>query len=137
MQLNLDFLNQINQNTLMQTLKIEYTSFSGDTLSAKMPVGVAVHQPMGLLHGGASAALAESVGSMLSAAQNDMNLYGIVGTNLNIYHLNSMTEGTLNAHASFIRKGKSMHVIRVDMENQNGKQIAYALLSTKVILLRK
>ncbi len=62
----LQYCNEISKNTLMQTLNIEYTDAGPDYLTATMPVNPSVHQPMGLLHGGASVALAESVGSAAS-----------------------------------------------------------------------
>ncbi len=128
-------LNATNKNTLMEQLGIEYTQFSMDSITAKMPVNAKVHQPYGLLHGGATAALAETVGSVLSAAQVNPKEQGAVGTNLNIYHLQSVREGWVFANAHFIRKGKSIHVINIDVFDENKKKIAYAILTTKIINL--
>ena len=66
-QKSLDILNGFNKNTLMETLQIEFTEVGDDFLTAKMPVNSKVHQPYGILHGGATAALAETVGSSASA----------------------------------------------------------------------
>lgn len=129
----LEKLNQSNQNTMMEAIGIKYTEFTGDTLSAEMTVNAKVHQPYGLLHGGASAALAETVGSSLSALQSEEG-GGAVGTNLNIYHLQSKREGVITAKASFIRKGKSLHVVDIQITDENQQLIAKAILTNKVIV---
>ncbi|MDO5654823.1 MAG: hotdog fold thioesterase [Flavobacteriaceae bacterium] len=126
-------LNETNKNTMMETMGITYTEFTGDRLSAEMEVGPKVHQPYGLLHGGASAALAETVGSFLSALQYDFKTHGAVGTNLNIYHLNSVREGKITATAKFIRKGNQIHVIEIEIYDANNSQISRAILTTKII----
>lgn len=128
----LDQLNQSNQNTMMETIGIKYTEFTGDSLTATMPVNSNVHQPYGLLHGGASAALAETVGSSLSAMQYEDGT-GAVGTNLNIYHLKSKRDGIVTAKASFIRKGRSLHVVNIDVMDEENQLIAKATLTNKVI----
>lgn len=127
-------LNATNANTMMEQLGIVYTEFTGDTLIAEMSVTPQVHQPYGLLHGGASAALAETVGSFLSALQYDPLTHGAVGTNLNIYHLNSVTEGKIIAKSSFIRKGNNLHVIDIEIYDDNNAQISKAILTTKIIV---
>lgn len=129
----LEKLNQSNQNTMMEAIGIKYTEFTGDTLTAEMHVNSKVHQPYGLLHGGATAALAETVGSSLSAMQaNDGG--GAVGTNLNIYHLRSKRDGIVTAKASFIRKGRSLHVVDIQIMDENQDLIAKAILTNKVIV---
>ncbi|MGI9527481.1 MAG: PaaI family thioesterase [Weeksellaceae bacterium] len=126
-------LNEMNQHTMMEWMQVKYIDFTGDTLTVEMPVNERVHQPYGLLHGGATAALAETVGSVLSAAQFSDNKMGAVGTNLNIYHLKSARQGKVFAKGSFIRKGNSLHVIRIDIYDENENAISYAILTTKII----
>lgn len=130
-------LNSTSKNTMMEWLDITYTDFTGDTLTAEMPVNEKVHQPYGLLHGGASAALAETVGSFLSALQYDRETHGAVGTNLNIYHLKSVREGKVYAKGHFIRKGSSLHVIQIDVTDENQHAVSHATLTTKIILKSK
>lgn len=91
-----------------------------------MDVGPTVHQPMGLLHGGASAVLAESAASMGAFANCDTSKEFAVGIELNISHLRSMTEGTLRARAAPVRVGRKIQVWDVDLVDQDGKGIAVA-----------
>ena len=126
-------LNETSKNTMMEAMGIRYTEFTGDSLTAEMDVTPIVHQPYGLLHGGASAALAETVGSFLSALQYDQETYGAVGTNLNIYHLNSVRAGKITAKAGFIRKGNNLHVLEIDIHDSNNSPISKAILTTKII----
>ena len=85
----LQALNDWNRNTLLQTLDIKFTDVGDDFSVATMPVTPVVHQPLGMLHGGASAALAESLGSCLSNIVLDRSVNAAVGTNLNCNHLKS------------------------------------------------
>ena len=130
-------INATNKNTMMELLGIEYIDFTGDTLTASMEVNSKVHQPYGLLHGGATAVLAETVGSVLSAVQCVDQEEGSVGTNLNIYHLKSVREGKVFAKASFIRKGRGMHVIDIRVHDENDNLISNAILTTKVIDIKR
>lgn len=129
----LSALNAMNKNTMMEWMQIEFTEFTGDTLTAEMPVNEKVHQPYGLLHGGATASLAETVGSVLSAVQYSDKEKGAVGTNLNIYHLKSARNGKVTAKGSFIRKGNSLHTVKIDIFNEQNEQVSYAILTTKII----
>lgn len=130
-------MNATNKNTMMELLGIEYIDFTGDTLTASMEVNSNVHQPYGLLHGGATAVLAETVGSVLSAVQCVDKEEGSVGTNLNIYHLKSVREGKVFAKGSFIRKGRGMHVIDIRVHDENDNLISNAILTTKVIDIKR
>ncbi|MDO5510629.1 MAG: hotdog fold thioesterase [Weeksellaceae bacterium] len=130
----IDKLNALNKDTLMETLGITYTHFDGDMLRGEMQVTPAVHQPFGLLHGGATAVLAETLGSFLSSMQYDPKDNKMaVGTNLNVYHLKSVRSGKVTADASFVRKGRSMHVLHIDVYNEEDDKIAYAVLTTQIV----
>lgn len=127
----LDKLNQMCPNTMLEWMNIKFIDYTGEVLIAEMPVNERVHQPFGLLHGGATAALAETVGSVLSVIQfNDDTR--MVGTNLNIYHLKSAKDGVVTARAGFIRKGKSTHVVNIEIFNQENEPISYAILTNKI-----
>ena len=87
--------NKMCKNTLMETLAIRFTDIGDDYLVATMPVNSKVHQPYGILHGGASVALAESVGSSASAYFVDTNKYLVKGIEISANHLKSVKEGVV------------------------------------------
>ena len=96
-------LNQWNKNTLMETLGIVFTELGDDYLVGTMPVNPRVHQPLGMLHGGASIAFAESLGSCLSNILVAQEGKAAVGTSINSNHLKSKTEGLVTGTAKIIR----------------------------------
>ena len=106
----LQYCNQVSKNTLMQTLNIEYTDAGEDFLVATMPVNSSVHQPMGLLHGGASVALAESVGSAASMLFVNSELSEIRGIEISANHLKAKRDGMVTATARIVHKGRSIHL---------------------------
>ncbi|HQD44582.1 MAG TPA: PaaI family thioesterase, partial [Kaistella sp.] len=103
-------LNNWGGENLAKNLGINFTDLTEDSLSATMPVTPKVHQPYGILHGGASCVLAETLGSCLSVLHLDTNKVVPVGTNINSNHLRSKKEGMVTGTARFIRKGNTMHV---------------------------
>ena len=115
------------ENTIHETLQIRGVELSADKVVLEMPVGPRVHQPMGLLHGGASAVVAESAAS-IGAFMNCDTSKGeyAVGMDLNISHLRAKTEGTVRATATLIRKGKTIHVWGIDIADEDGKLVAVA-----------
>ncbi|MDO6674562.1 PaaI family thioesterase [Tenacibaculum sp. 1B UA] len=120
-QASLTVLNSYNKNTLMETLEIEFIDVGDDFITAKMPVTPKVHQPYGILHGGATAALAESVGSCASAFfLRDFNKI-IKGIELSINHVKSKREGYVFATAKAIHKGRTTHLweVRIVDEDEN------------------
>ena len=111
----------MNKNTLMETLSIEFIDVDENMIKAKMPVNAKVHQPYGILHGGATAALAETVGSCASALFIDTKSKIVKGIELSINHLKSKKEGTVFGIAKSIHKGRTTHLweIRIEDEAQN------------------
>ena len=105
--------NERSKGTLMETLDIEYIAIGEDYLTAKMPVNSSVHQPYGQLHGGATAALAESVGSAASNFFIDNDLQFVNGIQLSINHIKSKREGVVFATARNIHKGRTTHLWEV------------------------
>jgi 1,4-dihydroxy-2-naphthoyl-CoA hydrolase len=132
----LNLCNEWSKNTLMQTLEIEYIDAGEDFLTAKMPVNPRVHQPMGLLHGGASAALAESVGSAASIIFINSEKQEVRGIELSANHLRAKREGEIFATAKIIHKGRSIHLWEIRINDENGKLISLCKL-TNMILPRK
>ncbi len=120
-QKTLSILNSMNKNTLMETLSIEFIDVDENMIKAKMPVNAKVHQPYGILHGGATAALAETVGSCASALFIDTKSKIVKGIELSINHLKSKKEGTVFGIAKSIHKGRTTHLweIRIEDEEQN------------------
>lgn len=105
----------------METLNIEYIEIGEDYLVASMPVNERVHQPMGLLHGGATVSLAESVGSMASHWFIDNEKYEARGIEIAANHVKSKKDGVVTATARIIHKGRRTHLweIRVIDEDKN------------------
>lgn len=85
----------MRKNTLVELLGIEFVPSAPGTFAAKMPVDSRTHQPLGLLHGGATAALAETVGSMGSSLLIDLNTHGVVGIEVNANHLKGVRSGSV------------------------------------------
>ncbi len=130
---NLGDLNQINKNTMMEHLNIVYTEASPGYIKASMPVDKRTHQPMGLLHGGASAALAESVGSVGSALLVDIEKYAVVGAQITANHLRSVTAGSVVAEAKIIHQGKNTHVWNVDITDEKNRLVSTCRLTNFII----
>lgn len=133
----LDFCNQISQNTLMQTLAIQYVDAGPDFLVATMPVNPAVHQPMGLLHGGASVALAESVGSAASFLYVNATHSEVRGIEISANHLKSKREGIVTATARIIHKGASLHLWEIRITDENNALISICKLTNMILPKRK
>lgn len=129
--------NKISDNTLMRTLGIEYTDAGEGFLTATMPVNATVHQPMGLLHGGASVALAESVGSAASLMLVDHEKQEVRGIEISANHLKSKREGIVTGTARIIHKGRSLHLWEIRITDEAGNLISLCKLSNMVIPKRK
>jgi uncharacterized protein (TIGR00369 family) len=132
----LNRFNDVSKNTLMETLAITYTDIGEDYLCATMPVNSKVHQPYGLLHGGATAALAESVGSAASAFFVDQNKYIVKGIELSANHLKSVREGIVTATAKIIHKGRTTHLWEIRIVNEKNELVSLCKL-TNIILEKK
>jgi 1,4-dihydroxy-2-naphthoyl-CoA hydrolase len=128
--------NKRCKDTLMETLEIEYIDIGDDFLVAKMPVNTRVHQPYGLLHGGATAALAESVGSAASSFFVDNSRFIVKGIELSINHLKSIKEGEVTATAKIIHKGRTTHLWEIKVRNENNDLISVGKL-TNIVLEKK
>jgi 1,4-dihydroxy-2-naphthoyl-CoA hydrolase len=128
--------NEFSKNTLMQTLEIEFIDAGEDFLKAKMPVNSKVHQPMGLLHGGATVALAESVGSAASMIFINPHENEIRGIEISANHLKSKREGVVFGTARIIHKGRSIHLWEIKITDEEDNLISLCKL-TNMILPRK
>jgi len=131
------YLNrEIVPDTLMETLDIRFVRADSQGLTAAMPVTSKVHQPLGLLHGGATAALAESVGSTASHVFIDLQTQEIRGIELSINHLKSVKDGMIYAEAKPLHIGKTTHLWEIIITGSDNRMIAHAKL-TNIVLKKK
>ncbi|MDC0515365.1 hotdog fold thioesterase [Flavobacteriaceae bacterium] len=126
----LKLTNAICKNTLMETLEIEYTDLGEDYLTARMPVSPKVYQPDGVLHGGATAALAESVGSAAVFVLNKNPKAIVRGIEISANHLKSVQSGYVHATARPINLGKTIQLWEVKVEDDNQQLISICKLTT-------
>ncbi len=124
---------KFTKNTLMETLEIVYIDAGEDFLKAQMPVNSRVHQPMGLLHGGASVALAESVGSAASMLFTDTSKFEIRGIEISANHLKSKKEGMIYATAKIIHKGRTLHLWEIRITDENDALVSLCKLTNIVL----
>ena len=129
----LALLNQWNKNTLMETLEIVFTELGDDYLVGTMPVNSRVHQPLGMLHGGANIAFAESLGSCLSNVLIIPDGKAAVGTSINSNHLKSKTDGIVTGTAKIIRKGQTLHFLEIEITDENGSLLCHCTMTNMVI----
>ena len=132
----LKLCNDWCKNTLMETLEIEYIDAGEDYLTAKMPVNSRVHQPMGLLHGGATLAIAESVGSAASLLFISPEKQEVRGIEISANHLRSKREGIVYCTAKIIHQGKSIHLWEIKITDEQDRLISLCKL-TNMILPRR
>lgn len=131
--IDLDALNAFSKGSLSDFLEIEYVEVGEDFLTAKMRVGKKHMQPMGIMHGGASCILAETVGSMAANLCVDQTLKKCVGLEININHLRPVTSGTLKATARPFHKGRTTQLWEIKIENEDGKLVAISRHTVAVI----
>ena len=131
-----NILKKINdkiENTMVSTLGIEITDFGDQYISGKMPVDQRTIQPFGLLHGGASAAFAETLGSMGAGNQIDLVKYSVVGIELNSSHLKAVKEGWVYGKATPIRIGRTIQVWDIIINNEKNDIVCKSRLTLAVI----
>lgn len=133
----LQYCNEFSKNTLMQTLNIEFIDAGEGYLVAKMPVNPSVHQPMGLLHGGASVALAESVGSAASHFFINASEQEVRGIEISANHLKSVREGFVFGTARIIHKGRTLHLWEIKVTDEAGNLVSLCKLTNMVLEKKK
>lgn len=125
--------NKISENTLMRTLDIVYTDAGPDFLTATMPVNSRVHQPMGLLHGGAMVALAESVGSAASLILVNPEKQEVRGIEISANHVRSIREGVVTGTARILHQGKSVHLWEIRITDEKNRLISLCKLTNMIL----
>lgn len=129
----LDELQAMGQNTIHEVLGIRITEIGIDYLCGTMPVDARTHQPAGILHGGASVVLAESLGSIAAALVADPERFHCVGLDINANHIRSKREGIVTGKATPIHLGRSTQVWGIDIYDEIGKRICIARLTMAVL----
>jgi len=132
--ITLEQVNQSGKGNMVEHLGIEFTEITPEYICAKMPVDNRTKQPMGLLHGGASVVLAESVGSTASwLSLKNLAKQAVVGVEINANHLKSAREGYVYAKCTALKVGRSMHVWDIKITNEDGGLVCVCRLTTAVI----
>ncbi|MCL4111630.1 UNVERIFIED_CONTAM: hypothetical protein GTU68_002046 [Idotea baltica] len=127
----------MGQNTLVDHLGIEFTELGDDYLKAKMPVDFRTVQPMRLLHGGASVALAETMGSVASFLYVDTSKFYCVGQSINASHIKSAKEGEfVTGIAKPLHLGKKSHVWNIEIKNENNLLVCVCRLTMAIITVK-
>jgi len=129
----LDALNTLSKNTLVDLLEIRFTEVGDDYLVATMPVDARTHQPFGLLHGGATAALAETLGSSGANCCLDMNAEYAVGLEINANHLRSVRHGKVTGTVRPVHIGRRTQVWETRVEDDAGKLVCVSRLTLAVM----
>jgi 1,4-dihydroxy-2-naphthoyl-CoA hydrolase len=133
----LEALNAMNANTLMAHHAVVFTAIGDDTLTAEMPIDARAVQPYRIMHGGASAMLAETVGSVAAILTLDAAQSRAVGLSLTINHLRPVPEGgRVSATARPQHIGRSTQVWQIDIQDQDGRKVSLATLTVAVITAR-
>lgn len=130
---SLELLNKMSANTMVAHLGIEFTKVSDDSIEARMPVDSRTHQPMGLLHGGASVALAETLGSVGASCCIDMSKSYCVGLEINANHIKSMRSGFVIGIAKPIHIGKKTHVWEIRITNEQLELVCVSRITMAIL----
>ena len=126
-------INEFQKNTMTENIGIEITDFGDDSIEGKMPVNNKTKQPFGLLHGGASAAFAETLGSIGANIIIDSDNFSAVGIELNVSHLKSITNGWVFGRATAVRIGKKIQVWQIIIKDDNQNKICIGRLTLAIL----
>lgn len=131
-QTTLDALNAMNEGTMMALLDIRYVALTDHALEATMPVDHRTHQPFGLLHGGASVVLAETLGSMAGylCTEGDQK---VVGLEINANHIRSVRSGRVRGVCKAIHTGRRSQVWQIEIFDEEGRLCCTSRLTTAVV----
>ncbi len=137
-EVNLEQLNATNKNTLVDHLGIQFTKIGEDFLEGTMPVDHRTVQPMRLLHGGATVALAETLGSVASVLLIDIKTQSVVGTEIGTSHIRSGKEGTsVTGICRPIHIGRTSHIWEIKVMNSEDKLVSLVRFTTRILERRK
>jgi 1,4-dihydroxy-2-naphthoyl-CoA hydrolase len=131
--LTLDHLNKFGEGNMAEYLDLRFTDLTGDSIKATMPVDHRTKQPYGLLHGGASCVLAETLGSVASALVVDAEKYIVVGIEINANHLRSARQGLVTGIVTPIHIGSTTHVWDIRISDEHEKLVCISRLTVAVL----
>ncbi|WP_181308893.1 hotdog fold thioesterase [Rufibacter sp. XAAS-G3-1] len=131
--ITLEGLNALNKNTMGEHLGMEYTEIGDDYLIGRMPVDHRTHQPLGLLHGGASVALAETLGSIGATMFLDLTKQYCVGLEINANHIKSARSGYVYGKASAVHIGRKTHVWEIRITSEAGDLICISRITMAIL----
>jgi 1,4-dihydroxy-2-naphthoyl-CoA hydrolase len=126
-------LNKLSQNSMVTHLGIECTEIGENFLCGRMPVDHRTRQPYGVLHGGASAVLAETLGSIASGCCIDLEKQYCVGLEINANHIKSVSEGYVYGKATLIHLGKKTHIWEIRIENEKKELVCISRLTMAIL----
>jgi len=126
-------INGWAENTMLETLGIRYTGIGEDWLRGTMPVDARTRQPYGLLHGGASVALAETLGSSAAMLTLDPAKFGVVGLEINANHIRGVREGTVTGTAKALHIGRSTQVWEIRIEDERQRLVCVSRITMAVV----
>jgi len=129
----IESMNEHSANTMMQHLGVEFTEVGDDYVCAKMPVNEKTRQPLGIMHGGASCVLAETIGSSAANYCVDFTKFYCVGLSINTNHIRSIREGFVFAKATPVHIGRSTQVWNIDITNAQQKLVSTTRLTMAVL----
>jgi 1,4-dihydroxy-2-naphthoyl-CoA hydrolase len=132
-EISLEMLQQISQPTMIAHLGIKFTEVGSDFLKAKMPVDYRTTQPAGLLHGGASAALAETLGSFGSYLTIDRNKFDCVGIEINAHHLRAVKNGFVEGTVRPLKLGRRLHVWEIEIYDEQNLLVCKSSITLAII----
>ena len=132
---DLAYLNAMRKNTICEVLDITFDAFDDNSITASMVVDHRTHQPFGLLHGGASVVLAETLGSMASYMCIDQKQFYCVGIEVNANHLRGVRSGRVSAVARPVHRGRTTHVWDIRLTDDSGKLTCISRLTIAVVPL--
>lgn len=132
-----DFISNIvkkfTKDTLVEALEMEYVELSLDRVVMTMPVGPKTRQPAGILHGGASVALAETAASIATALNVDLTKFNPVGLEINANHVRSKRDGVVKATATPLHKGRTTMIWNIEIVDEEGKLICISRCTMAII----
>jgi len=132
--ISLDTVQSFSKNTIASHLGIEFTEIGADYIVAKMPVDHRTHQPFGILHGGASVVLAETLGSIASfLCLKDPDNQHAVGLEINANHLRSAKEGFVYGKVTPIHVGRTTHIWDIKITNEENKLVCISRLTVAIV----
>lgn len=129
----IELINQFAKNTLVDNLGIVFTEIGDDYVVATMPVDYRTVRPGGILHGGASIALAESLAGLGSMLMVDFEKYDVKGIQISANHTGAATEGKVIATAKIVHAGKQTHVWDVRIESEDGRLISTERVTNMIV----